>query len=111
MLRNIFLGFMGDRCGNPPKHGNCFTHASVSTSALDVVRRHRSGNGTGGIRAILTRIWVCVESQAFNFDSFTISKATPTYTVSADGFVEEVGGSGRRTRKRASAPYHAFRPQ
>lgn len=43
-------------------------------SSFRVNCRHRNGNGTGGLSARETVIWLCVESKSFNIDYFTISK-------------------------------------
>ncbi|CAM9289448.1 unnamed protein product, partial [Laminaria digitata] len=45
----------------------------------------RSGNGTGGLRARETKIWLCVESKAFNIDSFSISKPAAIPAVKLGG--------------------------
>lgn len=44
------------------------------TLSLHVHCQNRNGNGTGGLSARETVVWLCVESKSFNIDYFTISK-------------------------------------
>lgn len=61
-------------------------HDAMSISPLHRYYRHRSGHGDGGIRAHVTQIWLCVESQAFNIDSFSMSKFS-TWDPTPDVYV------------------------
>ncbi|CAM9118842.1 unnamed protein product, partial [Laminaria digitata] len=44
-----------------------------------------NGNGTGGLRAQETKIWLCIESKSFNIDYFTMSKTATAFDAHSGG--------------------------